>query len=137
MCEVTKLLRIMLSLSLKLAVILGDWTAGNTPLLNFFFFFQITKWSPWNDKLVNLFLKSSQWKNYLVEHGMHSFCKKGTRWTDLWPHLKLVEVFEDFSKRLPDSIDDVYEWQLNSCVRGNLRSKFQNWSALILCPHRG
>lgn len=51
--------------------------------------------------------------------------------------LTLVEFFEDFSKRLPDAIDDVYEWQLNSCVRGNLRSKFQNWSALTLCLHRG
>jgi len=28
---------------------------------------------------VNLSLKSSQWKNDLAEHGMHSFYKKGFR----------------------------------------------------------
>lgn len=38
MCEVTKLVMIMLSLSLKLTVILGDRTAVNTSL----FFLKIT-----------------------------------------------------------------------------------------------
>lgn len=39
-----------------------------------------------------------------------AWCVYSTSKRKLYRHLKLVEIFEDFIKRLPDVIYDVYEW---------------------------